>query len=91
MALRGTLEKIDIFNKMIETFEGAFWEDPNKILRIPINGVEVKVALTCAKDNLREAGSTSTDANAVINTPAAIEITEEEKEEVRALMKFMEV
>lgn len=55
MAARGSNAKIEITNKIMEVFPGAFVYG-GKELRIPINEngevVEIKVALTCAKTNV---------------------------------------
>lgn len=55
MAMRGTEAKKIIREKILETFEGSFIYQEKEI-RIPIleDGyrVEVKVALTCAKENV---------------------------------------
>lgn len=56
MAARGTESKQAIINKILEIFDGSFLCNGNKELRIPMteNGarVEIKVALTCAKENV---------------------------------------
>jgi len=53
---RGTEAKQEIFTKVMQVFPKAFWEDENKILRIPIseggNLVEIKMTLTAAKNIL---------------------------------------
>lgn len=65
--VKGAVAKQEIFEKMLEVFEGSFIYNNGKELRIPWdeNGVElqVKVVLTCAKDivSKEEGGS-------VINT-----------------------
>jgi hypothetical protein len=53
MAVRGAEEKNKIFNIIKETFKESFWETENKILRIPINGIELKIQITAAKENLK--------------------------------------
>ena len=51
---KGSLAKEKIFEKMLEVFEGSFMYNNGKELRIPFDEegklVEIKVALTCAKD-----------------------------------------
>ena len=56
MALKGTILKKEITDKILATFEGSFLYNDGKEIRIP--GLEdgqelqVKVALTCAKTAL---------------------------------------
>lgn len=45
---RGQEEKEQIKQKIMETFDGAF--EDGKTIRIPINGLEIKITLTAAKD-----------------------------------------
>ena len=56
MAAKGVESKAAIFKKLQEVYPNAFWEDENKILRVPLNEegnrVEIKVTLTAAKTNL---------------------------------------
>lgn len=52
MAVRGAEEKLSIQNKILETFDGAFVYNGGKEIRVPINGIQVKVVLTAAKDNV---------------------------------------
>lgn len=96
MAAKGTESKNTIFTKLQEVYPEAFWEDTGKILRIPLieNGesVEIKVSLTAAKTNLRnDAGAFATSAPEIsIPEPAAaLEPTEEEKENVRNLLNAL--
>ena len=53
---KGAQAKIQVMNKLMEVFDGAFLYNDGKELRIPLteNGeqVQIKVALTCAKDNV---------------------------------------
>lgn len=51
---RGQSEKQEVLNKIKEIFPGAFEYD--KVLRIPIGDVQIKVALTAAKDNVEPGG-----------------------------------
>lgn len=57
---RGAESKTLITNRIIETFEGAFLYNDGKEIRIPLkeNGedVQIKVTLTCAKDNVVQGG-----------------------------------
>ena len=57
MASRGAEEKQIVINKIKEVFPEAFEYD--KTIRIPIGDVQIKVALTCAKDNVEPGGDTA--------------------------------
>ena len=54
---KGAEEKQMIINKIKEVFPEAFEYD--KVIRIPIGDVQIKVALTCAKDNVEPGGDTA--------------------------------
>lgn len=100
MAAKGTFSKKVVFDKLQEIFPDSFWEDQDKILRIPLDEdgsrVEIKVTLTAAKTNL--GGNTvasafpapSEDVASAFMAPpvgnASIEMTEEEKERVSTLL-----
>ena len=51
---RGQEEKLIVINKIKEVYPEAFEYD--KTIRIPIGDVQIKVALTCAKDNVEPGG-----------------------------------
>ena len=51
---RGQEEKLIVINKIKEVFPEAFEYD--KTIRIPIGDVQIKVALTAAKDNVEPGG-----------------------------------
>ena len=51
---RGQEEKLIVINKIEEVFHEAFEYD--KVIRIPIGDVQIKVALTAAKDNVEPDG-----------------------------------
>ena len=57
MASRGAEEKQIVIDKIKEVFPEAFEYD--KVIRIPIGDVQIKVALTCAKDNVESGGDTA--------------------------------
>lgn len=89
---RGQNEKKIVFDKILEQFEGAFSPD-GKVIRIPISGedgvVEIKVALTAAKDVLScgnadpvEPQMQNIDFNIDASAP-----TEEEKQNVANLLE----
>ena len=91
MAARGTESKSIIFNKLKEVYPNSFWEDENKILRIPMNEggnpIEIKVTLTAAKNILGSGVVESafpTTSEPVVESP--VEMTEEEKENVATLL-----
>ena len=91
MAARGTESKNVIFNKLKEIYPNSFWEDENKILRIPMNEggnpIEIKVTLTAAKNILGSGAVESafpTASEPVVEKP--VEMTEEEKENVATLL-----
>ena len=54
---RGQEEKLIVINKIKEAFPEAFEYD--KTIRIPIGDVQIKVALTAAKDNVEPGGDTA--------------------------------
>lgn len=102
MSARGTDSKNTVFAKLQEVFPDAFWEEPGKILRVPLdeNGsrVEIKVSLTAAKTNLGDGvatsafSTTSESAASAFPTPtvsSSLEPTEEEKNNVQALIKSL--
>lgn len=91
MAAKGTESKCIIFNKLKEIYPNSFWEDENKILRIPMNEggnpIEIKVTLTAAKNILGSGAVESafpTASEHVVEKP--VEMTEEEKENVATLL-----
>lgn len=81
MAAKGSEEKTLVIEKLMELFPEAF--EHEKVLRIPIGEVEIKVSLTCAKDNIRQAAAVP------LNTLS--EPTEEEVAEVQDLISKMGV
>lgn len=93
MAARGSNAKIEITNKIMEVFPGAFIYG-GKELRIPINEngevVEIKVALTCAKTNVGDEGGPVESGSKPLDfsdtTPANIEPSAEEKQNIAELM-----
>ena len=94
MAIRGAESKSAITQKILDTFDGAFLYD--KEIRIPMNEngeiVQIKCVLTCAKVNVgtdNDATNISTIENSSstgIKTQA-IELTEEEKNNVNTLIE----
>ena len=89
--VKGTESKCIICNKLKEIYPNSFWEDENKILRIPMNEggnpIEIKVTLTAAKNILGSGAVESafpTASEPVVEKP--VEMTEEEKENVATLL-----
>lgn len=99
---KGAVAKEAIYAKILETFEGSFMYNNGKELRIPFdegNGeVQIKVALTCAKDNVSPTGealepaATASEPVATSSFPAPktkSEPTPEEKQNVEDLLKAL--
>ena len=97
---RGQEEKLIVINKIKEVFPEAFEYD--KVIRIPIGDVQIKVALTCAKDNVEPGGDTvvpgvkatkvtiAEGAEPVFeDVSAAVEPSEEELNAVSNLMESL--
>ena len=100
MALKGTVLKKEITDKILATFEGSFLYNDGKEIRIP--GLEdgqelqVKVALTCAKTNVSPNGENalpgediSTEAPASNVSQTSTEITQEEKNNIKKMMEVL--
>ena len=98
---KGAVAKQEIFDKILETFEGSFIYNNGKEVRIPWdeggNLVQIKVALTCAKDNVNPNGevvsaATAKEEDAPRNFPTPkerVEPSEEEKKNVEFLLKSL--
>ena len=99
---KGAIAKQKVFDKILEVFEGSFMYNGGKECRIPIDEegteVQIKVALTCAKDNVSPEGEVMRAAAApseegLVNSfPAPhkiAEVTEEEKQNVEDLLKTL--
>ena len=88
---RGTQSKEKITSAILKVFPGSFIDADGKTIRIPtsIEGepIEVKVALTAAKDVL--GGAVSIQSGAV--QPQNRELTQEEIEEVRKLIEELQL
>lgn len=85
MAIAGSEEKEIVKQKILEVFSDSFVYD--KEIRIPLNGRQIKVTLTCAKVNVEHG-----EDNAVPSTAASaaksqsFALTEEEKKETADLL-----
>ena len=97
---RGQEEKLIVINKIKEVFPEAFEYD--KTIRIPIGDVQIKVALTAAKDNVEPGGDAAVPgikatkvtiaegAEPVFeDVSAAVEPSEEELNAVSNLMESL--
>lgn len=97
---RGQEEKLIVINKIKEVFPEAFEYD--KVIRIPIGDVQIKVALTAAKDNVEPGGdmaipgvkikkvAIAEGAEPVFeDVPAAVEPSAEELNAVNNLMESL--
>ena len=94
---KGTDSKKKIFDALIEKYPNSFWEDENKILRIPFNEggerVEIKVTLTAAKNLLGDAEIPNAFDNAAVgqsgHTEISAQMTEQEKENVSKMLESL--
>ena len=97
---KGAEEKQIVSDKIKEVFPEAFEYD--KTIRIPIGDVQIKVALTCAKDNVEPGGDaavpgvkatkvTITEGAEPVfeDVPAAVEPSAEELNAVSNLMESL--
>ena len=94
---RGAEEKLQIQNQILETFNGAFVY--GKEIRVPVGDVQIKIILTCAKDNVAAgADETIPGAEVVVAEmaseehiePSALKVSEEEKNKAKALLAAMQ-
>lgn len=101
MALKGTIAKKEITDKILATFDGSFLYNDGKEIRIPFteegNDVQIKIALTCAKDNVMPGAdvalpgttiSTPVSSEVSISTATA-EVTQEEKDNIKKMMEVL--
>ena len=90
MAARGAVAKNEITQKLFEAFPNAFQHD--KDIRIPWveNGVtvEIKIAMTCAKENVGGNLAVSNGLDGVSQNGAAA-MTDAEIENVRIMMEHL--
>ena len=94
---RGAEEKLQIQNQILETFNGAFVY--GKEIRIPVGDVQIKVVLTCAKDNIAAGADETIPGAEVVVTetaseehiePSALKVSEEEKNKAAAMLAAMQ-
>lgn len=88
--IKGAESKELIYKKLMEVFPNAFMADA-KTMRIPMkeNGevVEIKVALTAAKDILGGDAPTETLSTPAAPAPTLTEPSEQEKQNVVSLLE----
>lgn len=86
---RGSLSKDNITKALLSIFAGSFIDADGKTIRIPTKCegdlIEIKVALTAAKDVI---GGTP-DKPEVTMTPQDTKITQEEIDEIRELLESL--
>lgn len=90
MAAIGSEEKEIVKQKILEVFSNSFVYD--KEIRIPLNGRQIKVTLTCAKVNVESGGDTAVPiaGNAsTVNSSDNLMITEQEKEDTMKLLQSL--
>ena len=94
---RGAEEKLQIQNQILETFNGAFVY--GKEIRVPVGDVQIKIVLTCAKDNVAAGADETIPGAEVVVTetaseehiePSALKVSEEEKNKAKALLAAMQ-
>ena len=98
---KGAESKATITKKILETFEGSFLYNDGKEIRIPLieagELVQIKVALTCAKENVSNGADNAIpgDFPPPKNEPVTpekiepIEPTAEEKANVQKLLALL--
>ena len=97
MALKGTILKKEITDKILEVFPGSFLYNDGKEIRIP--GMEegqliqVKVALTCAKTNVEQNGENIVPGEEMpisnisqTENSNTVEVSQADKDNVKKLM-----
>lgn len=95
---KGAVSKQIVIDKLLEVFDGAFISAEGKEVRIPLTEdgtlLEIKCALTCAKDVLGGAQTnqviapTNTEPSAFDNPePVKVQVSEDEAANLRALME----
>lgn len=100
---KGAIAKTEFFTKLQEIYPNSFFD--NKVLRIPFmeegNLIELKISAVCAKDVIGGGATSEVAATAngggydfeapaqTVNTAAMTEPTQEEKDNVAALLKAL--
>ena len=97
---KGAVAKSEIGEKILNTFEGSFYYNSGKEIRIPWNengtDLQIKISMVCAKDMVDPTGetlvkpaATAKQEDAPTGFPAPkkrVEVTEEEKKNVEDLL-----
>lgn len=105
---KGQVSKALINKRIIDTFDGAFAYNDGKEIRIPMledgQEVQIKVALTCAKDNVqpgddnalpgaKETKNETLSFKSEVSEPEKQEVhikpTAEEKANVKSMLEFL--
>lgn len=102
---RGSIAKTEITKKLLDTFNGSFLYNDGKEIRIPYTEegelLQIKVTLTCAKENVNQGDDNALPGTVETGTTAApfepivtkeekiIEPTEEEKQNVSDLLRAL--
>ena len=82
---KGAEEKQIVINKIKEVFPEAFEYD--KVIRIPIGDVQIKVALTAAKDNVEPGGDAAVPGTKATKVVAIANGAEPVFEEASAIVE----
>ena len=85
MASRGAEEKQIVIDKIKEVFPEAFEYD--KTIRIPVGDVQIKVALTAAKDNVEPGGDVAVPGTKATKVVAIANGAEPVFEEASAIVE----
>ena len=84
---KGDAEKLIVANKIKEMFPNAF--DYEKTIRIPINGVEIKLQMVCAAKNVGGVVGTETMTQSIAAPSEVSALTDDEKQSVADLCKML--
>lgn len=88
---KGAESKQKLFDKLSEIFPDAFMDD--KVMRIPFkeNGetVEIKVALTCAKDVIGGGNGSASTSTAKVNTPQPQQLAQPTEQEIANVQNLL--
>lgn len=102
MALKGSILKKEVTDKILSVFEGSFLYNEGKEIRIP--GLEdgqelqIKVSLTCAKTNVNAEEENSIPGKEIVLTKESSsttsdnsiqEISQEEKQNIKKMMEAL--
>ena len=89
MAARGTIAKQTLTQAILDNFAGSFIDD--KVIRVPLDDggevVEIKVALTCAKDVI---GSMVTEVTASAETAQGDSDPMPNESEIQSIKKLFD-